>query len=48
MGGIYNNPTESTIYVPQDLISSYQADSKWSLAYNAGATFLPIEGSEYE
>ena len=48
MGGIYNNPTESTIYVPQALIASYQADSKWSLAYSAGVTFLPIEGSEYE
>ena len=48
MGGIYNNPTESTIYVPQALIASYQADSKWSLAYNAGVTFLPIEGSIYE
>ena len=48
MGGIYNNPTESTIYVPQALISSYQTATNWSTAYAAGLTFLPIEGSEYE
>ena len=48
MGGIYNNPTESTIYVPQALISSYQTATNWSTGYAAGLTFLPIEGSEYE
>lgn len=48
LGGIYSNPSESEIYVPSALIASYQADSKWSLAYNAGVTFKPIEGSEYE
>ena len=48
MGGIYNNPTESTIYVPQALISQYQQASNWSSAYSAGVTFAAIEGSEYE
>lgn len=47
-GGIYNNPTESTIYVPQSLISSYQAASNWSTLYNMGVTFAKIEGSQYE
>lgn len=48
LGGIYQNPTESTIYVPQALISSYQTATNWSTGYAAGLTFLPIEGSEYE
>ena len=48
MGGIYNNPTESTIYVPSALISSYQTASNWSSAYAAGVTFAAIEGSQYE
>lgn len=48
LGGIYNNPTESTIYVPQALISSYQSASNWSSAYAAGVTFAKIEGSIYE
>ena len=48
LGGIYSNPTESTIYVPQALISSYQTATNWSTGYAAGLTFLPIEGSEYE
>lgn len=47
-GGIYNNPTESTIYVPQALISSYQTATNWSNLYAAGVTFAPIEGSIYE
>lgn len=47
-GGIYNNPTESTIYVPSALISSYQSASNWSTAYSAGVTFAAIEGSDYE
>lgn len=48
MGGIYNNPTLSTIYVPNALISSYQTASNWSSAYAAGVTFAKIEGSIYE
>lgn len=48
LGGIYNNPTASTIYVPSALISAYQTESNWSSAYNAGVTFAAIEGSEYE
>lgn len=48
MGGIFSNPTESTIYVPQALISDYQTATNWSTAYAAGVTFAPIEGSEYE
>ena len=48
MGGIYNNPTASTVYVPQALISSYQSASNWSAAYSAGVTFAKIEGSIYE
>lgn len=48
MGGIYNNPAQSTIYVPSALISSYQTASNWSSAYAAGVTFTAIEGSQYE
>lgn len=48
MNGIYNNPTESTIYVPNDLISTYQTATNWSSAYTAGVTFTAIEGSIYE
>lgn len=48
MGGIYNNPTASTIYVPEALISTYQSASNWSSAYAAGVTFAKIEGSIYE
>lgn len=48
LGGLYNNPTASTIYVPQSLISSYQAASNWSTLYNMGVTFAKIEGSQYE
>lgn len=47
-GGIYQNPTESTIYVPQALISNYQTATNWSSAYAAGVTFSAIEGSAYE
>lgn len=47
-GGIYNNPTESTIYVPSALISSYQSATNWSTLYNMGVTFSAIEGSIYE
>lgn len=48
LGGIYNNPTSSTIYVPNSLISSYQSASNWSSLYSAGVTFAAIEGSIYE
>ena len=48
MGGIYSNPTSSTIYVPSALISSYQTATNWASAYNAGVTFTAIEGSQYE
>ena len=48
LGGIYNNPTESTIYVPSALISSYQTATNWVTGYNAGLTFTAIEGSYYE
>lgn len=48
LGGIYSNPTESTVYVPQALISSYQSATNWSSAYAAGVTFAAIEGSQYE
>lgn len=48
LGGIYQNPAASTIYVPSDLISSYQSASNWSSAYSAGVTFAAIEGSQYE
>jgi hypothetical protein len=47
-GGIYNNPTESTIWVPQALISDYQVATNWSNLYAAGVTFAPIEGSIYD
>ena len=42
--------TGGTIYVPQDLIASYQADTNWSavLGLNANNQILPIEGSIYE
>lgn len=48
LGGIYNNPTASTIYVPSALIASYKTANNWSSAYNAGVTFSAIEGSIYE
>ena len=48
LGGIYSNPTESTVYVPQALISTYQSATNWSSAYAAGVTFAAIEGSQYE
>ena len=43
------NGSGGTLYVPQALISSYQADSKWStiLGYTNNR-ILPIEGSEYD
>lgn len=38
----------ATVYVPQALISTYQTDTNWSLAYAAGVTFTAIEGTTYE
>lgn len=39
----------TTVYVPQDLISSYQSATNWSAKYSAGTlSILPIEGSQYE
>lgn len=44
----YNSLT-GTVYVPSDLISSYQTATNWSTLYNDGTvTFTAIEGSEYE
>ena len=38
-----------TIYVPQNLIASYQSASNWSTVYGEGhVTFAKIEGSIYE
>lgn len=48
LGGIYSNPSLSTIYVPEALVSSYQTASNWSSAYAAGVTFAKIEGTYYE
>lgn len=47
-GGIYDNPTESTIFVPSALVSDYQTATNWATLYNAGVTFAPIEGSIYD
>lgn len=48
MGGIYSNPTASTIYVPSALVASYQTTDKWSSAYSAGVTFSALETSPYK
>lgn len=48
LGGVYSNPTLSTIYVPEALISTYQTATNWSTGYNSGLTFAKIEGSIYE
>lgn len=44
------NKTGGTIYVPQALIASYQADTNWSavLGLNANNQIKAIEGSPYE
>lgn len=47
-GGIYNNPTVSTVYVYRDYIEQYQQATTWSTMYAAGVTFAPIEGSIYD
>ena len=47
--GIYNNPNDSVIYVPNALIASYQTASNWSTLYNLNNNiFQKIEGSTYE
>lgn len=39
----------TVIYVPSDLVSSYEADTTWaSMKTSHGFTFAAIEGSEYE
>lgn len=48
LGGIYTNPTLSTIYVPQSLLSAYKEATNWVTGFNAGLTFTAIEGSYYE
>ena len=41
--------TGGTVYVPAELIESYQTASNWAFLYNAGTcNFVAIEGSEYE
>lgn len=47
-GGMWDNPTESKIYVPQALISQYQQANNWVNLYNQGISFVKIEGSIYE
>lgn len=38
-----------TVYVPSNLIASYQTASNWNTLYNDGTvTFVPLEGSAYE
>lgn len=46
----YTNGTGGTLYVPQALIASYQADTNWAtvLAYNPNNQILAIEGSPHE
>ena len=48
MGGIYQHPDESTIYVPSALKSTYEQATNWSALYALGVTFTAIEGSVYE
>lgn len=44
----YNSLT-GTVYVPNDLISTYQTANNWSTLYNNGTiSFVKIEGSQYE
>lgn len=44
----YNSLT-GTVYVPNDLISTYQTATNWSTLYNDGTvTFSKIEGSAYD
>lgn len=44
-----SNGTGGTIYVPSDLISSYQSATNWSTINGYGTiTWIAIEGSQYE
>lgn len=55
-GGVYSNPTESTIYIPKALYDhlgdgtslDFYAATNWSAMHTAGVTFAKIEGSIYE
>ena len=47
-GGLWNNPTDSKIWVPSALISSYQTTGNWATLYSHGISFVAIEGSIYE
>ena len=55
-GGVYTNPTQSTIYIPKALYDhlgdgtslDFYAASNWSAMHTAGVTFAQIEGSAYE
>ena len=42
-----NNGTGGYVYVPQVLLSQYQANASWQQYANV-LEFRPIEGSEYE
>lgn len=53
MAQLNNNVTSQgnvtqVIYVPQSLLSTYQADANWSQLLSKGRTFSAIEGSAYE
>lgn len=45
-GTPFRNGEGGTIYVPQDLVEAYKTATNWNALESA--TFLPIEGSEYE
>lgn len=38
----------SALYVPQAVLSEYEADTNWAQIAAKGCIFTPIEGSEYE
>ena len=47
-GGIYSNPNDSVIYVPESLLSSYRSASNWVDLYNLNNNiFQKIEGTTY-
>ena len=47
--GVGNFTSNTKVYVPSSLISSYEAATNWSTAMSSlGFTFVAIEGSEYE
>ena len=48
-GGIYDNPNDSVIYVPESLLASYRSASNWVNLYNLNNNiFQKIEGTTYE